>query len=251
MKLVGVRVFFLFIASFFFSPFLQAKIIVSAASSLQEALETVIKVYKGKNNSADIVLNTGASGVLAQQIILGANVDVFISASLIWTEHLQKKGFLKKKPSSFIANKLVLANSCDNNLGINSIGDLVETRGQKIVVADFDYAPLGWYTKKYLQDIKFFELLRPKLIFANSAAQTRQYLKLGLVDLGFIYYSDAFLDKNICIIKIIDTKIIGAIYYQLAETVLQDSVTKLDFIKFLQSEEAIQKFIEYGFFKIN
>ena len=61
-----------------FRPSAQ-EVLVSAAASLADVMETIARAYE-KRTGVRVVVNTGASNTLARQIAAGAAVDLFISA---------------------------------------------------------------------------------------------------------------------------------------------------------------------------
>lgn len=225
----------------------HAKIIVSAASSIQGALSAILELYQQQNN-AEVLLNFGASGILAQQIATGAKVDLFISANSNWVEYIEKKGFLEKKPTYLISNKIVLAKFCKSKLKVESVTDLTKVSLNKIAVADFSYVPLGSYTKNYLSSLKILQQLKDSLLFATSAEHTAQYLKRGLVDVAFIYYSSAFLESDICIVEELSDDLIGKVDYKIA--VIKKNKETSFFSNFLHSNSAVKIFVQYGFLEL-
>lgn len=54
---------------------------ISAAASLQDALEELKTTYEKEHDSVKILYNFGGSGALQQQILQGAPVDLFFSAA--------------------------------------------------------------------------------------------------------------------------------------------------------------------------
>jgi molybdate transport system substrate-binding protein len=59
----------------------EKEIVVSAAISLTNAFGEIGKTFQGKQEKVRVLFNFGGSGDLARQIIGGAPVDVFASAS--------------------------------------------------------------------------------------------------------------------------------------------------------------------------
>ena len=68
-----------------------AELMVSAASSLTDALNVLKEVYQSRHPDETIFFNFGASGPLEKQIEEGAPVDLFISASGKEMDALQQK----------------------------------------------------------------------------------------------------------------------------------------------------------------
>src|SRR5438876_690273 len=68
------------------------KILISAASDLKFALDSVVSAFKTKNNGT-IDVTYGSSGKLSEQISNGAPFDLFFSADITYPNQLKEKGF--------------------------------------------------------------------------------------------------------------------------------------------------------------
>src|SRR5699024_4786110 len=78
-------------------------ITISAAASLQDALNQVIEEYN-KDNDVNIEVNYGGSGALREQILMGAPVDIFISASQDDFNQVEDEGLIIEK-NDYLENK--------------------------------------------------------------------------------------------------------------------------------------------------
>ena len=90
---------------------LAATIRVSAAASLMDALGEIARKYQ----KDAIVLNFGASSLLARQIIEGAPADVFISADEIQMDRLQQRGLIASR-KNILSNTLVVVVPADSRI---------------------------------------------------------------------------------------------------------------------------------------
>ena len=66
-------------------------VVVSAASSLTEAFIELAAAFEELNPSIDITLNFAGSSALREQILEGADVDVFASADLANLEAVESE----------------------------------------------------------------------------------------------------------------------------------------------------------------
>jgi molybdate transport system substrate-binding protein len=231
---------FCFCFLFFFCFSLQAEITVSSASSLQLAMSDIIEEYK-KKYGKDIIQNSAASGVLANQISTGAKVHIFLSASDQWVFFLQKKNLAEKKHTyPLISNRLVLVQNCAHQKR-----DLLEA--STIAVGDFSYVPAGIYAKNYLQKTRKLASLKEKLIFTSSENQAVLYTQKDLVDMAFVYYSSQKSYKNLCLVKEINEEFDKAITYKMLLIAAFISNEVLLFADFLRTKTAIAIFEKHHF----
>ncbi|MEO7386026.1 MAG: extracellular solute-binding protein, partial [Gammaproteobacteria bacterium] len=71
-----------------------AELIVSAASSLTDAFQSISAAYEASHPGSKVVLNFAASGVLLQQIDSGAPVDVLATADVETMDQAEAKALL-------------------------------------------------------------------------------------------------------------------------------------------------------------
>jgi molybdate transport system substrate-binding protein len=82
---------------------------ISAASSLKDVLEEIKTAYEEEKSNIAITYNFGSSGSLQQQIEQGANVDIFISASVKQMDALKSKELvIEDTLRQFLENEVVL-----------------------------------------------------------------------------------------------------------------------------------------------
>ncbi len=70
------------------------EVVVSAAASLTNAFKDAAQGYEAQYPGSKVSLNFAASGVLLQQIVKGAPVDVFASADQETMDAAQKQGLV-------------------------------------------------------------------------------------------------------------------------------------------------------------
>src|SRR5689334_6979701 len=88
---------------------------VSLAASLQGAMKEIASQYEWKNPRVRLVLNFGASGMLAQQIEQGAPADVFLSAAPQPMDTLAARGLiLPGTRRDLLRNRIVLITPLDS-----------------------------------------------------------------------------------------------------------------------------------------
>jgi len=162
----------------------RPQLVVSAASSMQEALSSCAPEFA----DADVKLQFAGSDELAAQIRQGAPVDVFAAANTKLPEALAAEGKLEA-PVEFATNELVLAVPADGD--VSRLEDLEEP-GVKLVIGA-EGVPVGDYTRAALAQLGEE---RNAAILANVRSNEPDVkgivgkLTQGAADAGFVYVSD-------------------------------------------------------------
>jgi molybdate transport system substrate-binding protein len=167
------------------------ELLVSAAISLKDAMEELGRNFAQAHPAVTVRFNFGASGDLQKQIEAGAPVDVFISAGQRQIDELERQGLLT--PGScrvFARNVLTLAVPADSSLDLHSPVDLRRTEVQRVAIGNPKTVPAGQYAEECLRNLGLWEVIRPKIIFAENVRQVLEYVARGEVDVGFVYTTD-------------------------------------------------------------
>lgn len=123
---------------------------VFVASSLVNAVQNASQAFE-KANNCRLIINSGGSNSLYQQIIAGSSCDVFMSADFKWTSQLGDSGLLYSSYKNFTTNALEVFLPEDNPRNISTLLDLINP-GVKIVIAD-PSVPAGSYVNATLVKI--------------------------------------------------------------------------------------------------
>ncbi len=171
----------------------EAPLRVSAAISLRPALEEAFEAYRADGAVGRIVLNSAGSGVLLQQARRGAPADVLISASSREIDLLLDEGLALANTRRRIAsNRLVIVVP----RGAEPPRELAALAGPEfgaLAVANPRTAPLGRYTRQALESLGLWSRLKPRLVPAENARQTLEYVARAEVEAGVVYATDARL----------------------------------------------------------
>jgi molybdate transport system substrate-binding protein len=163
------------------------RLVVSAASSMTEALESCAPRF-GDAENADVRLSFAGSDELAAQIRQGAKVDVYAAANTRIPDELHADDLLST-PVEFATNEFVLAVPKDSNIG--SLEDLTK-EGTTIVIGS-ESVPIGAYTRETLAKLPPDQ---EKSILANVRSNEPDVkgiigkLTQGAADAGFVYVTD-------------------------------------------------------------
>lgn len=173
-------------------PAAAQELVVSAAASLTNAFNDVKAEFERANPGVRVTPNYASSGALFRQIEQGAPVDVFASADLKWMNDMISAGFVGENESVLFAqNTLVLVVPTASRISINGVEDLTGEQVRRIGVGTPATVPAGNYSKIALEGLGMWEVLQPKMIFAESVRQVLDYVQRGEVDAGLMYATDA------------------------------------------------------------
>ena len=162
----------------------EARLVVSAASSMTEALTSCSRDFEG----ADVRLSFAGSDELAAQIRQGVKPDVYAAANTTLPEELHADGLLSK-PVEFATNVLVV--------GVPEGSDIRETadlrrEGMRLAIGS-ESVPIGAYTRELLDRLPNGE---GDLILENVRSNEPDVkgivgkLTQGAADAGFVYATD-------------------------------------------------------------
>ena len=165
----------------------STRLVVSAASSMTEALESCAPKF-GDAENAEVRLSFAGSDELAAQIRQGAKVDAYAAANTRIPDELHAEDLLSK-PVEFATNEFVLAVPKDSD--ISSLEDLTK-EGTTIVIGS-ESVPIGAYTRETLAKLPPDQ---EKAILANVRSNEPDVkgivgkLTQGAADAGFVYITD-------------------------------------------------------------
>jgi molybdate transport system substrate-binding protein len=165
----------------------RERLVVSAASSMTEALEKCGQEF-GDAENADVRLSFAGSDDLAAQIRQGARVDAYAAANTRLPDELYADGLIDK-PVEFATNEFVLA--VPKASDIDSIEDLAK-EGTKVVIGS-ESVPIGSYTRETLAKLP---PAQENAILANVRSNEPDVkgivgkLTQGAADAGFVYLTD-------------------------------------------------------------
>ena len=173
------------------------EIIVSAAASLTNAMEEISRSFEKQMPGITVRCNFGASGSLVQQMINGAPVDVFTSASIEDMEKAEAKNLINSPTKKiFATNQLVLIVPAGSEIPVDQIADLRKPAFKKIAMGHPEIVPAGRYAKKFLTRNGLWEAIYDRLVYANSVREVLDYVRRGETDAGFVYATDAAMAND-------------------------------------------------------
>lgn len=222
-------------------------LLVFAASSLSGTLDSLASQYMVQTGTP-ILIAYGASGSLAQQIYIGADVDLFLAADTAIMSHLATD---KNSPvhewMTLLRNGLVLITSSELDHRTRAFGPLDGPTVGKIAIADPESAPIGQYAADYLKILGLYDKIRGKLVIQDDARGVVQAVSRGYADVGFAYASDLKANRQIRSVKVIADSLHTPIVYGIAVMKGRRANKAGAFVDFLQSKSSQSAFAAAGF----
>ena len=148
----------------------------------------------------------------------------------------------------FLENKVVLIVPADSDSNISSFDDLKDIEGN-IAIGDPESVPAGQYAQEVLNNTGLWETVEPKLSLGTDVTAVLNQVAQGSAECGIVYATDA---KSTDDVKVIceapeDALKTPVIYPVAALANSTDSEATQAFMDFLQTQEAKDVFVEYGF----
>ena len=221
---------------------------VSAAVSLKEVLTELGARFPEKGLS--LQFQFASSGELEKQIMGGAPVDVFISASTTQLDRLQKNQMLENDTITELAtNRLIAITYQQSTLQSSDLSALLSgPETSKIAIGDPALVPAGEYAKQGLGALGLWEKVSPRLVMAANVRQALDLVSRQEVELGFVYETDISNRSDVRKLAEFPTASVPLIVYPAAvikQSQHPEASKKL--LTFLQSPEAQEVFRKYGF----
>ena len=226
------------------------ELMVSAAASLTNAFKELAPLFEAKHPGSKVLLNFAASDALVQQVAKGAPVDVLACADQESMDKAETQKLLTAgSRQNFAGNSLVLIVPTDSALTIRSVADLAQASVTRIAMGNPASVPAGRYTQQALEQGKLWSAVQPKAIYALSVRQSLDYVARGEVDAGFVYNTDAAIQKTkVRVVSTVPSTV--AITYPAAVIASsKNAALAQQFIDFTLSSAGQAVLGQYGFMK--
>ncbi|GGA02347.1 molybdate ABC transporter substrate-binding protein [Paenibacillus marchantiophytorum] len=230
-------------------PTEKVELTISAAASLTDAFKEIQANYEGKNKQIKLNFNFGASGALQQQIEQGAPADLFFSAATKNMKALVDKQLIDTtQQKNLLINELVVVVPADGKAAVQKADDLTNDAIKHLAVGEPQTVPAGSYAKEALTNAKLWDTLQPKIVQGKDVRQVLTYVESGNAEAGFVYKTDALTSKSVKVAFSVDPKSYTPIEYPAGIVkATKHSKETADFYAYLQTKEAQDVFVKFGF----
>ncbi len=223
---------------------------LAAAASLKNVFdEKLIPMFQEKYQGVKVTPTYASSGDLQTQIENGLETDVFMSAANKQMNALVNESLIDNDTNlQFLENKVVLIVPANSSSNISSFDDLANVSGV-IAIGDPESVPAGQYGKEVLTSLGIWDAVEPKLSLGTDVTAVLNQVAQGSADCGIVYSTDA---KSTDDVKVVCEAPEGSLKTPVIYPVAmikdaKDADAAKAFLDFLQTKEAKDVFVEYGF----
>lgn len=218
------------------------QILVSAASSLTDAFIDLETAFEDATEGYDVVLNFGASSLLREQLLGGAPVDVFASASADIMDEVASAGLLSGDPEVLALNRLQIALPAGNPGVVAGLGDMA--RSELVVGLCAEGVPCGNLARQVLEKAGVSPMIDTN---EPSARALLVKLEANELDLGITYASDVAGSDSVDGLEIPDNVNVVARYPIAVMTNGSNPAGADEFMAFALSQQGREILISHGF----
>lgn len=219
----------------------ESQVLVSAASSLTDAFGDIEQAFEAENPGVDILLNVAGSSLLREQILGGAPVDVFASASPSVMQTVVDAG-LADGPTTFTGNRLQIGVPAGNPAGVVGIEDFADER--LLIGLCAQAVPCGSLAREILIDAG----IEPAIDTSEPDVRSLlTKLEAEELDAGIVYQTDVLASDEVIGIEISDTLDPVAEYLIAVVADAPNPTGAEDFVAFVLSAEGQQILATHGF----
>jgi molybdate transport system substrate-binding protein len=223
---------------------------LAAAASLKNAFDKdLIPMFEKKYPGVKVTPTYASSGDLQSQIENGLKADVFMSAANKQMNKLANESLVDNNTNvQLLENKVVLIVPKDSKANISSFDDLKKINGT-IAIGDPESVPAGQYAKEALTNLGLWNDTESKMSLGTDVTAVLNQVAQGSADCGIVYATDAKSNDDVKVVcEAPDSALKTPVIYPVA---MLKNTTNPDaakaFLDFLQTKEAKDVFVEYGF----
>ncbi|WP_349371744.1 molybdate ABC transporter substrate-binding protein [Salinarimonas sp.] len=225
--------------------------VVFAAASLKNALDAAAAAFSDETGET-IAISYAGSAALARQIEQGAPADLFVSAHVVWMDHLAEAGLIREDSRvDLLSNRIALVAPADSDAQITLAPgfDLAGALGPdgRLAMAETTAVPAGIYGRAALESLGVWESVADRLAQAENVRAALALVSRGEAPLGIVYTTDATADEDVRVVGTFPEATHPPIVYPAALTAQSDAPVAADFLAFLRTPEARPFFEREGF----
>lgn len=197
----------------------RVTVTVFAAASTKPALDALAPTLEAEGIILRLV--HAGSSTLARQIIAGAPVDIYISASTAWMDDLEGKGLLVAGTRATVAtNRLVLIAHAPQTTPTVTLGKdfplANALKDGRLAIADPDNVPAGIYGRDALTALGLWTQVQDRLAVTRDVTGALLLVARGETPLGIVYASDVARTTDVWAFANVPTQSHAAIIYPAA-----------------------------------
>lgn len=226
---------------------------VFIAASLANSMEEIQKDFNQKYPDVEIFYNADSSGTLQTQIEEGSRCDIFFSAATKQMDALVEEKLAKEDSvEDLLENKVVLIKLKDAETKVTGFENITEAENLALAGED---VPVGQYAREIFTNLGIMDQVeKMEINEGKNVTEVLAAITQGSNEVGVVYATDAAsVADQVDIIaeapaEALETPVlypVGLTEDQEASSAEQEAAEV--FLEYLQTEEAMKVFEEYGF----
>lgn len=231
----------------------DGELYVFIAASLANAMEEIQKDFNQKYPDVEIFYNADSSGTLQKQIEEGSRCDIFFSAATKQMDALVEEQLAKEDSvEDLLENKVVLIKLKDAETKVTGFENITEAENLALAGED---VPVGQYAREIFTNLGIMDQVeKMEINEGKNVTEVLAAITQGSNEVGVVYATDAAsVADQVDIIaeapaEALETPVlypVGLTEDQEASSAEQEAAEV--FLEYLQTEEAMKVFEEYGF----
>ena len=232
---------------------LKGEVNTFIAASLSNAMEEIQKDFNETYPDVEILYNADSSGTLQTQIEEGARCDIFFSAADKQMNALVDENLAKKDTvEDILENKVILIKPKDGETKVTGFENI--TDAANIALAG-DSVPVGQYAREIFDNLGITdEVNKMEINEGKNVSEVLAAVSEGSNEIGIVYATDAasVADKVDVIAEAPAGSLETPVLYPAGLTIDSEAsdseaAAAKAFLEYLQTDDAMKVFEEYGF----
>ena len=226
---------------------------VFIAASLNNAMEEIQKDFNEDYPDVNILYNADSSGTLQTQIEEGSRCDIFFSAATKQMDALVDEELAKKDSVvDLLENKVVLIKPKDGETKVTGFENITDAKN--IALAG-ENVPVGQYSREIFKNLGIEDdVNKMEINEGKNVTDVLASVSEGSNEIGIVYATDAtsVADKVDVIAEAPEGSLETPVLYPVgltvdAEASDAEAAAADAFLEYLQTDDAMKVFEEYGF----
>ena len=226
---------------------------VFIAASLANAMDEIQKDFNEEYPDVNILFNADSSGTLQTQIEEGSRCDIFFSAATKQMDALVDEELAKKDSVvDLLENKVVLIKPKDGETKVTGFENITDAKN--IALAGED-VPVGQYSREIFKNLGIEDdVNKMEINEGKNVTDVLASVREGSNEIGIVYATDAasVADQVDVIAEAPEGSLETPVLYPVgltvdAEASDEEAAAADAFLEYLQTDDAMKVFEEYGF----
>ena len=171
------------------------RILVFAAASMKDAVESIAERYSAETGTP-VVVSLAGSGTLARQIEAGAPAEIYVAANPAWMDYLAERGLVDEGSRDVLAGNALVVVRRGGGEGAQAMPHIL-LGADRFAMGDPIHVPAGIYAKQALEALGLWDRVGAKAVLGENVRVALAMAARGDVDGAIVYASDATMRDDL------------------------------------------------------